>query len=201
MRESWKSVDRRLSAGCGSGAVAAFVLCGAQLELPEECRGISSTSWTLASRSEACGCRTMWPLSGRSLPMLDGGTRRRPARSLKWNVAPSPCKTFTKVLVEFVLSAAARLRACPRRTWSTTSARLMTQPSARTSPPSWRRCSVDAADLLDTQGAVLDSYAEAPGKLGALDGILEDAVGRHGEKVVIWSYYRRLSMRSASGMR
>jgi SNF2 family DNA or RNA helicase len=34
------------------------------------------------------------------------------------------------------------------------------------------------------------SYRETPGKLLALDGIVEELVGRRGEKVVIWSFFR-----------
>jgi SNF2 family DNA or RNA helicase len=37
--------------------------------------------------------------------------------------------------------------------------------------------------------AVVDGYDELPAKLHALDALLEDLIGRRGEKVVLWSFY------------
>lgn len=38
---------------------------------------------------------------------------------------------------------------------------------------------------------IVDSYPETPAKLLALDSILEELIGRRGEKVVVWSFYTR----------
>lgn len=38
-------------------------------------------------------------------------------------------------------------------------------------------------------GSVIPGYDEVPTKLVALDGILEDAIARRGEKVVVWSFF------------
>lgn len=43
--------------------------------------------------------------------------------------------------------------------------------------------------LCSNPAAVAPGYAEVPAKLLALDGVLDELVGRHREKVVLWSYY------------
>ena len=37
--------------------------------------------------------------------------------------------------------------------------------------------------------SVAPGYSEVPAKLAALDGLLDDAIGQHSEKVVLWSFY------------
>ncbi len=37
--------------------------------------------------------------------------------------------------------------------------------------------------------SVVDGYAEVPAKLLALDGVLDEAIGRRREKVIVWSFY------------
>jgi SNF2 family DNA or RNA helicase len=43
--------------------------------------------------------------------------------------------------------------------------------------------------ICSNPAAVANGYAETPAKLLALDGLLEEAVVRRGEKVVLWSFY------------
>ena len=111
-------------------------------------------------------------------------------RSLKADVLPAlPGKTFTKVLVEF---APQQRRAYERALGDLVhDLRATDDATFRKNITSFMARRSAMLQICSHPSAVLDSYAEVPGKLGALDGILEDAVGRHGEKVVIWSYYRR----------
>lgn len=44
--------------------------------------------------------------------------------------------------------------------------------------------------LCSHPGQIAPSYKELPGKLTALDHLLQELVGRQGEKVVIWSFFR-----------
>ena len=46
-----------------------------------------------------------------------------------------------------------------------------------------------AASICASPGSVIPGYAETPAKLIALDDILDDAIVRRGEKVVLWSFY------------
>jgi SNF2 family DNA or RNA helicase len=39
-------------------------------------------------------------------------------------------------------------------------------------------------------GAVVPGYSETPAKLLALDSLLDDLIGRRGEKVLVWSFFR-----------
>lgn len=43
--------------------------------------------------------------------------------------------------------------------------------------------------ICSNPAAVDPSFAEVPAKFAALDGILEDLIGRKGEKVVLWSFF------------
>jgi SNF2 family DNA or RNA helicase len=43
--------------------------------------------------------------------------------------------------------------------------------------------------ICSNPAAVAPGYSETPAKLLALDGLLDEAIGRRGEKVVLWSFY------------
>ena len=45
--------------------------------------------------------------------------------------------------------------------------------------------------LCSNPSTVIDGYKEVPAKLLALDSILEELISRRGEKVVLWSFFRR----------
>src|SRR4029077_15930708 len=43
--------------------------------------------------------------------------------------------------------------------------------------------------ICSNPAALADGFTDTPAKLLALDRILQDRVERHGEKVVVWSFY------------
>jgi SNF2 family DNA or RNA helicase len=111
-------------------------------------------------------------------------------RSLKADVLPTlPGKTFTKVLVEF---SPQQRRAYERVLEGLVDdVRSIDDAAFRKDITSFMARRSALLQLCSHPGAIVDPYDEVPGKLLALDAILEDAVDRRGEKVVLWSYFRR----------
>lgn len=174
---------RRLREWCGR----AFVLCGtpapnAPQDLIQQFNivdfGITFDSMSIPDdRAEA-------------LPIVQQAIEKRGlfVRHLKTDVLPDlPVKSFNRVFVplqpeqERVYAAALRnLILDLRSTDDKTFQRQLTSFLAKRSA---------LIQICSNPASVVNGYTEVPAKLYALDSILEEAITRKGEKVVLWSFY------------
>lgn len=110
-------------------------------------------------------------------------------RSLKADVLPSlPTKAFARVIVPFEPKQ--------RQAYEAALDDLIIDVTA-TDPATFARASRSflarrsaLLQICSYPAGVVPDYAEVPGKLVALDRILDAEVARRGEKVVVWSFYR-----------
>lgn len=174
---------RRLREWCGR----AFVLCGtpapnAPQDLIQQFNivdfGISFDGVSIANdRAEA-------------LPVVQQAIEQRGlfVRHLKTDVLPElPVKSFNRVFVPLqpeqsrVYAAALKnLILDLHSTDDETFQRQLTSFLARRSA---------LIQICSNPASVVEGYTEVPAKLYALDSILEEAITRKGEKVVLWSFY------------